>query len=198
MSLIGESLTIGLLLSLVFGALFFYIYSRLSYVEKRISLMENILLDIKITQEQMPTRVLPQIPPNIQFQQVAYMPHVEANQHTNEILPSVGMLPNLTEFKDVTDLTQELNTVPDVQDVDTVQDLQEMNYESVLDEAHNSPLESEELFALSASLVLFPAMFPLASAAWRGLRSSGLSPCGSCGSPKTSRASLGIMIWFLT
>ena len=54
MSFINESLTIGLLLAIVFGALFFYLYTRLTYTEKRISLMENILLDIKMNQEQKP------------------------------------------------------------------------------------------------------------------------------------------------
>ena len=94
MSIISESLTIGLLLMLIFGALFFYIYSRLSYVEKRISLMENILLDIKITQQQMPTHVLPQVPPHIRFQHMAYQ-HPSQEVHElpeikfNEVNPGV-------------------------------------------------------------------------------------------------------------
>ena len=94
MSIISESLTIGLLLMLIFGALFFYIYSRLSYVEKRISLMENILLDIKITQQQMPTHVLPQVPPHIRFQHMAYQPpsqevHELPEIKFNEVNPEV-------------------------------------------------------------------------------------------------------------
>lgn len=67
MSFISESLTIGLLLAIVFGALFFYMYTRVTYNEKRVSLMENILLDIKMNQEQQPLHILPPIPQNISF-----------------------------------------------------------------------------------------------------------------------------------
>ena len=48
---LSDSLTIGLVLALVFGALFFYLYSRLSQAEKRVSLTENILLDLKMATE---------------------------------------------------------------------------------------------------------------------------------------------------
>jgi hypothetical protein len=48
---LSDSLTIGLVLALVFGALFFYLYSRLGQAEKRVSLTENILLDLKMATE---------------------------------------------------------------------------------------------------------------------------------------------------
>lgn len=70
MTFLSESLTIGLLLSIVFGALCFYIYSRVAYVEKRVGLMENLILDIKVQNEQMPQNHLPFVPPNITFQKV--------------------------------------------------------------------------------------------------------------------------------
>lgn len=46
---LSDSLTIGIVITLVFGALFFYLYSRLSQNEKRVSLIENILLDLKMS-----------------------------------------------------------------------------------------------------------------------------------------------------
>lgn len=48
---LSDTLTIGLVLALVFGALFFYLYSRIGQVEKRMSLSENILLDLKMATE---------------------------------------------------------------------------------------------------------------------------------------------------
>lgn len=51
MNFLSESLTIGVLLTLVFGAVFFYLYTRVAYTEKRLSLIESILLDIKMTTE---------------------------------------------------------------------------------------------------------------------------------------------------
>ena len=74
MNLLSESLTIGLLLTLVFGSLCFYIYSRVSYVERRVGLMENILLDIKMNQDNQMTHVLPTAPYNVSFQQVSVLP----------------------------------------------------------------------------------------------------------------------------
>ena len=71
MSILSESLTIGLLLTLVFGALFFYVYSRVSYVEKRVGLIENILIDIKMNQEQQPIHILPRVPSNMTFHTVS-------------------------------------------------------------------------------------------------------------------------------
>jgi ribosomal protein L15 len=70
MSLLSESLTIGLLLTLVFGALFFYLYSRVTYAEKRLGLMENILIDIKMKEDHQQMH-LPQIPSNISFHRVS-------------------------------------------------------------------------------------------------------------------------------
>ena len=46
---ISDALTIGIVITLVFGALFFYLYSRLAQNEKRVSLIENILLDLKMS-----------------------------------------------------------------------------------------------------------------------------------------------------
>lgn len=82
MSILSESLTIGLLLALVFGALFFYLYSRVAYSEKRVGLIENILIDIKMNQEQQPVHVLPSIPPSMNFNNVSFIP---PSQHSIEL-----------------------------------------------------------------------------------------------------------------
>jgi hypothetical protein len=48
---LSDSLTVGLVLALVFGALIFYLYTRIGQIEKRVSLTENILLDLKMATE---------------------------------------------------------------------------------------------------------------------------------------------------
>lgn len=48
---LSDSVTIGIVLALVFGALFFYMYSRVTQNEKRVSLIENMLIDLKMTFE---------------------------------------------------------------------------------------------------------------------------------------------------
>jgi len=128
MSFISESLTIGLLLTLVFGALFFYIYSRVTYVEKRIGLMENILLDIKVGQEQMPSHVLPQVPPNVRFQEVAHMPQ-PMPQPMPHMPPPMPHIPPPMH-----------HTPAHVEEVkvDEIQDSSQEVYASVLEDAHRS------------------------------------------------------------
>ena len=48
---LNDSLTVGILLLLVFGAVSFYLYSRMSRAERRMGLLENLLMDLKISTE---------------------------------------------------------------------------------------------------------------------------------------------------
>jgi hypothetical protein len=48
---LSDALTVGLVLALIFGALVFYLYTRIGQIEKRVSLTENILLDLKMATE---------------------------------------------------------------------------------------------------------------------------------------------------
>jgi hypothetical protein len=48
---LGDALTVGILLTLVFGAVCFYLYSRLTQNEKRVGLLENLLLSLKLNTE---------------------------------------------------------------------------------------------------------------------------------------------------
>lgn len=48
---VNDSLLIAILLSLIFGAVAFYLYSRIEQTEKRLGLMENLLLQLKFTTE---------------------------------------------------------------------------------------------------------------------------------------------------
>jgi hypothetical protein len=126
MSILSESITIGLLLTLVFGALFFYLYSRIAYTEKRISLMENILLDIKMNQEQMPTHFIPHIPPNINFHDISRVPIVvnrsEPEPHNETVLESLD--------KPV-----------------VIDPVSEEIYTNILNDAHNEALKEEDSVA---------------------------------------------------
>jgi hypothetical protein len=51
MSGLSDSITVGILLLLVFGAVSFYLYSRVSQAERRVSLLENLLMDLKMSTE---------------------------------------------------------------------------------------------------------------------------------------------------
>lgn len=100
MSLISESLTIGLLLAIVFGAVCFYLYTRVTYTEKRISLMENILLDIKMNQETKPLHIPPPIPPYTSFQNTILPIATEEHNELDDIIPNEP-LPSLEEHNEI-------------------------------------------------------------------------------------------------
>jgi hypothetical protein len=48
---LGDAMTVGILLTLVFGAICFYLWSRINQAEKRTSLLENLLLSLKMNTE---------------------------------------------------------------------------------------------------------------------------------------------------
>jgi hypothetical protein len=52
MAPISDAVVIGIVLGLVFGAMCYYLYSRMTQLERKVGLMENILLDLKVTTEQ--------------------------------------------------------------------------------------------------------------------------------------------------
>lgn len=51
MNPVGDAFTVGIVLLLLIGAVAFYLYTRLTQAEKRMSLLENILLDLKVATE---------------------------------------------------------------------------------------------------------------------------------------------------
>ena len=48
---LSDSLTIGILLILIFGAVSFYLFSKISQLEKKMSLLENLLISLKMSTE---------------------------------------------------------------------------------------------------------------------------------------------------
>lgn len=51
MSTLNETLTLGLVLVLLFGSICLYLYTRIQQSEQKLNLVENILLDLKIANE---------------------------------------------------------------------------------------------------------------------------------------------------
>jgi hypothetical protein len=51
MALLNDSVTVAILLVMVFGSVSFYLYTRLVQNEKRVALLENLLLSLKMNTE---------------------------------------------------------------------------------------------------------------------------------------------------
>lgn len=109
MSFISESLTIGLLLAIVFGALFFYLYTRVTYNEKRVSLMENILLDIKMNQEQQPLHILPPIPHDVSFHQTVVQQEEEEEETPFEVVENGSSEEVVADEEEYTELLNQVH-----------------------------------------------------------------------------------------
>jgi hypothetical protein len=52
MTAVSDAVVIGVVLGLVFAAVSYYLFTRVSQLERKVGLMENILLDLKVTTEQ--------------------------------------------------------------------------------------------------------------------------------------------------
>ena len=50
--MVSDGVVIGIVLGLIFAAVSYYLYSRIGQLERKVGLMENILLDLKVTTEQ--------------------------------------------------------------------------------------------------------------------------------------------------
>ena len=50
----NDALIVGVVLVLVFGAVVFYLYNRLSMAEKKMGLVEGVLTDLKIMMDAAP------------------------------------------------------------------------------------------------------------------------------------------------
>ena len=59
MSYLGDTLTVSLILVLLFGSIALYLYTRVQQTEQKVSLLESIVLDLKLTGEIQPFNDLP-------------------------------------------------------------------------------------------------------------------------------------------
>lgn len=111
---LSDSLTVGLVLTLIFGALVFYLYTRIGQVEKRVSLTENILLDLKMATE---NTLMAMSPPS----------YASAHEHGHvQEVERVEAVSSPEPMKD-----------EEVEEVD-----EEQFYKSVLDQAAQKPMET--------------------------------------------------------
>ena len=68
MSGMSDTITLGLVLILVFGSVCLYLYTRIQQAETKINLLESILLDLKMTNE---LKAYPTLPPPVPADHVA-------------------------------------------------------------------------------------------------------------------------------
>ena len=116
---VSDAIIIGSVLMMVFGALFYYLYSRVLHNEKRMSVMENILLDIK-----MATDTVFSVPPD--------HIHSEPLQEIDEYVPVAATMPASTPVAEETSVQE-----PVEQKTIVSMNYESMNIKELQQEARN-------------------------------------------------------------
>jgi Rho termination factor, N-terminal domain len=89
---LSDTITLGLVLILVFGSVCLYLYTRIQQAETKINLLESILLDLKMTNE---LKAYPSLPPPVPADHIAVgipdsMPaFIEEHREPSQVKPFI-------------------------------------------------------------------------------------------------------------
>ena len=125
--MLSDTLTIGLVLLLLFGSIVLYLYTCIQQSEQKISLLESILLDLKMSGEMKAYTELPADSHEVTIEaspakEEAYVPFEDEAED-----PIVGSADEVTEYKSVV-----ADAIEDVEDItDLTESSAEPNYEAM-------------------------------------------------------------------
>jgi hypothetical protein len=137
MASLSDTLTVGLVLVLLFGSIALYLYTRIQQAEQKISLLESILLDLKMSSEVKSYSELPAHEPISANHTEAYAQHEDC--YTEQIVHCFDkkeLSPVLEEpLAEDTDVEQYKSIVADAINEDVDNEFSEsnvsINYESM-------------------------------------------------------------------
>jgi hypothetical protein len=118
MAVLSDGITIGVVLLLLFGALFFYLWLRIQQVEKRNLLLENILLDLKLTTESTmgefpePPASSPAAAPAVVPKEIVEEEDAISSDYLSEVEPVIKKEEN-TQIQEEEDYTSALDEIHD-------------------------------------------------------------------------------------
>ena len=139
MSSLSDTLTIGVVLVLLFGSIALYLYTRIQQAEQKVNLLESILLDVKMSAEIKSYSDLPADDPQ---------ERTPSNGSTGPIATGPSSTPDSTEYTTLDDLEKEKQE-PLEESVYLQMDDTEQDQESEVEE-----LRSEEIASDSSDLLL--------------------------------------------
>ena len=145
MSSLSDTLTIGVVLVLLFGSIALYLYTRIQQAEQKVNLLESILLDVKMSAEIKSYSDLP----------------ADAEEHPPHHTPAASMSPAVLstpadEYIMLDDLEKEKQATPTPVEEDSVY-LQMDDTEGQDQESEVEELQSEEIASDSSDLLLHAA-----------------------------------------
>jgi len=154
MSSLSDTLTIGVVLVLLFGSIALYLYTRIQQAEQKVSLLESILLDVKMSAEITSYRDLPADPQEPARPTSSIPPSSDAVSHEEYTMlddvekdTAAPALEESAEGEDSVylrmDDTEEGHTEELTGDELPVEELSSESSDSLL--IHAAPLEKEEV-----------------------------------------------------
>lgn len=114
MNYFSDALTIGIVLVLLFGSIALYLYTRIQQTEQKNSLLESILLDLKMNAEmksyaELPADELPATPPSTPPQMISQPEHYPSIRSLTPPVPSSSE----SVIVDVDDVAQYSSVIAD-------------------------------------------------------------------------------------
>jgi len=156
MSDFSDTLTIGLVLILLFGSIVLYLYTRIQQNEQKVSLLESILLDLKMSAEiqsytELPADTSSRIPTE---QPEVYTPYHEerlAEDNSESLIEIAEELTEVEQYKSVID--DAVNDITDVQDEvhDTINDAVQDAVQDTVPSVNYDAMTLKDLQALAKS-----------------------------------------------
>lgn len=133
MTYLSDTITIGLVIILLFGSIVLYLYTCIQQSEQKISLLESILLDIKMSGE---IKSYSELPADEETHCAVPVPAVVADVSAT-VKPVVSdEKPSVEEYKPFTDAHEDhpSDVLIDVEELETIKD-EVVDYHSVIAEA---------------------------------------------------------------
>jgi hypothetical protein len=144
MTSLSDTLTVGLVLVLLFGSIALYLYTRIQQTEQKISLLETILLDLKMSSEiksysELPATEISEMKGGNQSESNAeYRPFDDNSDDDDDVYPG-AIVGSSSPIKNVSPATSETSSIHADEEV--------IDYKNVIAEA----VKSEDTSKVSAN-----------------------------------------------
>lgn len=138
MSSLSDTLTIGVVLVLLFGSIALYLYTRIQQAEQKVNLLESILLDVKMSAEIKSYSDLP----------------ADAEEHQTNTSTSPVLSPPTDEYITLDDLEEKQTTPTPVVEDSVYLPMDDTEQDQASEVLPSEEIASEEIASDSSDLLL--------------------------------------------
>jgi Rho termination factor, N-terminal domain len=153
MSYLSDTLTVGVLLVLLFGAISLYLYTRIQQAEQKIHLLESILLDLKMSTEIKSYTELPAEEYSTPENPTDQERNQERNQERSQEKEKEKEQEQDNHYVSLDDAAETITEYTSLDDADD-----KVNTVITLDEAESEQRDSEHAASTPAAAVLYDNM----------------------------------------